>query len=240
MITMVSEVGSRLTSRAELSLSERDEMFQLLAEHFTGVTRHQFDLDLDEKNWIILLEREGRLSGFSTLTVYETSFADQPVSVVYSGDTIVAREAWGSTALARTWIASVNQLRVQYSRGPYYWLLLTSGFRTYRFLPVFWHEFYPRYDAPAPSAAKSLMDKLASERFGHQYDPHAGIVRFDHPQRLRSELAEVPPGRATNPHVAFFEWRNPGHKFGDELVCLTELTDSNLTTAGRRMVSGAA
>ena len=40
-----------------------------------------------------------------------------------------------------------------------------------------------------------------------------------------------------DPHVAFFLKRNPGHGDGDELVCLTELSDDNLTRAGRRMVA---
>ncbi|MDB6121693.1 MAG: hypothetical protein JWQ71_686, partial [Pedosphaera sp.] len=164
-------------------------------------------------------------------------FGGEPVSVVYSGDTIVAREAWGSPVLAQTWIASVNQLRIQYPRGRYYWLLLTSGFRTYRFLPVFWREFYPRFDAPTPGSVKCLLDQLATERFGSQYDPVAGLVRFEKPQRLRGELVGISDARKLNPHVAFFLGQNPGHDLGDELVCLTELQESNLTAAGRRMVS---
>jgi hypothetical protein len=163
-------------------------------------------------------------------------FGHEPVSVVYSGDTIVAREAWCSMALAQTWISSVNQLRTQYPRGRYYWLLLTSGFRTYRFLPVFWRAFYPRFDAHTPDAVQRLLDQLAFERFGSQYDPLAGIVRFTHPQRLRNGLADVPEGRKANPHVAHFLTRNPGHSLGDELVCLTELQRNNLTAAGKRMI----
>jgi hypothetical protein len=42
-----------------------------------------------------------------------------------------------------------------------------------------------------------------------------------------------------DPHVACFAARNPGHARGDELACLCELTESNLTRAGRRMVFGA-
>ena len=76
--------------------------------------------------------------------------------MVYSGDTIVAPEAWGTTALARGWITAVNQLRERYPRGKYFWLLLTSGFRTYRFLPVFWREFFPRYDATTPTEHQAL------------------------------------------------------------------------------------
>ena len=226
-----------IVPRVELEPAQTDEMFELLAQHFDGVTREQFTRDLAEKNWVVLLRRDERLVGFTTLLAYESQFEGEPVSVVYSGDTIVAPEAWGTTALARGWITAVNQLRERYPRGKYYWLLLTSGFRTYRFLPVFWREFYPRCDAPMPSHLQSLRDQLATERFGAGFDPRNGIVRFLHPQRLRGGLKAIPAGRVRDPHVAFFVARNPSHPLGDELVCLTELCEANLTAAGRRMVA---
>ena len=226
-----------IVPRAELGPTQTDEMFELLAQHFDGVTREHFTRDLAEKNWVVLLRRDERLVGFTTLLVYESRFDDVPVSVVYSGDTIVAPEAWGTTGLARGWITAVNQLRGRYPRGRYYWLLLTSGFRTYRFLPVFWREFHPRCDAPMPAHVRRLRDQLARERFGAQFDPRTGIVRFLHPQRLRGGLNAIPAGRVSDPQVAFFLARNPGHALGDELVCLTELCDGNLTAAGRRMVA---
>jgi hypothetical protein len=200
------------------------------------VTRAQFERDLSEKNWVILVERENRLVGFSTLLAYESQFEGRPVSVVCSGDTIMAPGAWGTPALPRAWITSVNQLRETYSRGKYYWLLLTSGFRTYRFLPVFWREFHPRFDASVPGERQRLLEHLAREIYGSQFHAGDGIVRFDHPQRLRGGLADIPQGRDTDAHVAFFLSRNPGHRNGDELVCLTELCPENLTAAGRRMV----
>ena len=222
--------------RSELGVERENEMFELLSEHFDGVTRPQFQKDLAGKNWVILLERGSRLVGFSTLLAYEKSFNREPVSVIYSGDTIVAREAWNSPALSRAWIACVRELRRSSPRGKYYWLLLTSGFRTYRFLPVFWREFYPRFDAPMPLRQKGLLDFLAKDRFGAQYDVESGVVRFTQPQQLRNYTNVFPSGKAADPHVSFFLQHNPGHVVGDELVCLTELTDENLTPAGRRMV----
>jgi len=226
--------------RTELDSRRQDEMFALLSRYFDGVTRAQFQKDLAEKSRVILLERDWRLVGFSTLLAYETSFADRPVSVVYSGDTIVAPEAWRTPALSRAWIACVRELRESYPRGKYYWLLLTSGFRTYRFLPLFWRRFYPRFDAPMPPEQERLLHFLARERFGAQYDPQKGIVHFARPQKLRDALNQIPPGKAADPHVAFFLQRNPGHALGDEFVCLTELADENLTPAGRRMVEAPA
>ena len=234
---MTGNTSFEIVPRGELTPTQADEMFQLLAQHFDGVTRAQFTRDLAEKNWVVLIRRDERLVGFSTLLVFESVFDGEPVSAVYSGDTIVAREAWGSTALARGWITAVNQLRGHYPNGKYYWLLLTSGFRTYRFLPVFWREFFPRHDTPTPADTKRLRDQLATERFGSQYDSRSGIVRFLHPQQLHGKLKLIPAERISDPHVAFFQSHNPGHPQGDELVCLTELCPENLTAAGRRMAA---
>jgi len=226
---------TRLVPRGELRDAETESMFRLLSSHFEGVTRERFEADLAEKNWALLIEREQHLVGFTTILVYETSFRDEPVSVIYSGDTIVAPEAWNSSALPRGWIESVARLRALYPRGPYVWLLITSGFRTYRFLPLFWRRFFPRFDEPTPEDRRQLLDHLAVERFGRRYDPPTGVVGLESPQRLRESLAGIPPQRTDDPHIAFFASRNPGHACGDELVCLTELSPDNLTPAGRRM-----
>ena len=236
MISAPDTIVPTALPRAEIDPARHAAMFALLDGHFAGVTREQFSSDLAEKSHVILLESAGRLVGFSTLLVYETVHRGETVTVVYSGDTIVAPEAWQSPVLARAWIATVNDLRRDHSRGRFYWLLLTSGFRTYRFLPVFWREFYPGCRQATPPALQDLLDHLASEKFGRAYNPARGVVRFSRPQRLRSDLATLPAGRAADPHVAFFLDRNPGHPNGDELVCLTELTEANLTAAGRRMV----
>ncbi len=224
-----------LLPRAALSGAQRDEMFALLSRHFDGVTREQFERDLAEKNWVVEIRRDGRLLGFSTLLVSGEEFDGRPLTAIYSGDTIVAPEAWGSPALARTWIAAVNHLLAASPGRPCYWLLLTSGFRTYRFLPVFWREFFPRHGAS--TSTQSLLEHLARARYGDCYDATAGIVRFLKPQRLRGPLRDVPEGRTADADIAFFLARNPGHANGDELACLTEISEANLTPAGRRMAA---
>ena len=225
----------RLVPREALSAAQRDAMFALLALHFEGVARERFEADLAEKNWVLLIEDERRLCGFSTLSFYETRYRGEAVAVVYSGDTIEERGAWGTPELPRSWIAAVRSLQRQSPRVPIYWLLLTSGFRTYRFLPVFFREFFPRPEPPTPPDVPARLAFLAEERLGARYLKQRGIVRFAQPQRLRAELAEIPEGRRRDPYVAFFLERNPGWREGDELVCLTEIAYSNLTPAGRRM-----
>ena len=227
------------TARAALGDADRAEMYALLEPHFEGVSEAQFGDDLDEKDWVLRIRCHGRLVGFTTLQLYTTRLAGRCLNVIYSGDTITTPEAWGSPALARGWIALVRALQATRPAEPWYWLLLSSGYRTYRFLPVFWRTFWPRYDAAPPADDATLLTGLARARFGARYDEAAGVVRFDRPQRLRGELAAIPGGKADDPHVRFFLARNPGHAAGDELVCLTELSDANLTAAGVRMVRGA-
>ena len=227
----------RFVPRAELTASQKGEMFKLLAEHFEGVTAEQFARDLAEKHLALLLESGEGLVGFSTMLAYATTVDGEAVNVIYSGDTIVSPTAWGTTALPRAWVAGVEALRATLPPGRCYWLLLTSGFRTYRFLPVFWRAFFPRFDAATPAETQRLLNQLAKERFGGQFDAETGVVRLTNPQRLRGNLKEVPPGRETDPHVVFFLSRNPGHVDGDELVCVTELCPENLTRAGRRMMA---
>jgi hypothetical protein len=229
-------VTGRLVRREDLTAAEREAMLALLQAHFEGVTPERFERDLTAKSWALLLEDEGHLRGFSTLHLWETTPpGEPPCTVVYSGDTIVERGAWGSAALPRAWIAAVRKLRETYPVGRLWWLLLTSGFRTYRFLPVFWRDFWPRFDAATPPDTQERTSFLTRELLGDLYREEGGIVRFPEPQRLREGLDDIPSGRLADPHIAFFLERNPGWREGDEMVCLTEIAEENLTRAGRRM-----
>lgn len=234
IISAAPRLSGRVVTRSALAPGNREAMFDLLRLHFAGVERETFEADLGEKNFAILLEDEsGALRGFSTLLVY-TSRARQDITVVYSGDTIVERGWWGSPALPLTWLRAVRSITPQYGGREVWWLLLTSGFRTYRFLPVFFRRFSPR-DDEGSSGDRELLEILASERFGDRYDSRTGIVRLARPQTLVPELLEVPEGRIADPNIAFFLGRNPGFVRGDELACLAHIDEANLTAAARRI-----
>jgi hypothetical protein len=233
-------VRGELVARAEVSSGVQDEMFALLSGQFEGVSRPGFEADLAGKSHVVLLRSpdDGRLRGFSTIDIYRRTVEGARVGVVYSGDTVVDGGGGMGSSLSRIWIGAVNLLRREAGLERLWWLLLTSGYRTYRFLPMYWREFHPRWDAPIPAAAHRLREALAEDRFGSLFDPGTGVVRFPEPQVLRPGLAGIPAARLADPHVAFFARANPGHGAGDELVCLTELAESNLTPAGRRMWRG--
>lgn len=229
-----SSIRGELLGVADVDAMTRSAMFALLDAHFETVDRPTFDADLDGKSHALLLREGNRLVGFSTLLVFAARDDEgRPIRVVRSGDTIVDPSAWHSAALPREWIAAVRRLRGASSDVPWHWLLITSGFRTYRLLSTFWHTFAPSIATPARGP---LLDRLAREQFGDAYAD--GIVCFARPQRLRAHLSDVPAARLNDPHVAHFLALNPGHARGDELATLCSLDDANLTPAGRRVVFG--
>lgn len=228
---------SRVLARTDLTDAEVSAMYRLFRESFAGSSPARFERDLSDKDWVILLEdSESQVQGFTTIALYESRFAGAALGVVCSGDTIV-RAAFRSTLeLPRAWIQTVLEQSAALPR-PLYWLLISSGARTYRFLPVFYREFYPRHDRPTPPEIQSLMDHLARERYGEDYHADCGVVRFrEGATPLRPGVDGIADGRLADPHVAFFARRNPGHDRGDELVCLTWIEVDNLTAAGRRML----
>jgi len=225
---------------ADVTLSERHEMYALLRTYFDGTTRERFEADLREKEAVILLrdDASGRIQGFSTFA----RMTPRPgVVAFFSGDTIIDREFWGETVLSRAWGATVfaeaERIAAADPQTSVYWFLISSGYKTWRFLPLFFREFYPTMEAPTPPHVRDLLDTLGEQRFGAEYLPDLGIVRFRNPTPLRRGVAEITDERLRDPRIAFFARTNPGHGQGDELACIAELSRANLTRAGLRMVS---
>jgi len=220
--------------RPLLDAFDRASMLMLLDEYFDGVSAPRFGHDLEEKDWVILLRERasGAVAGFTTFMRF-TCASEPDVVAFFSGDTIVRREAWTETLLARAWAQLAFGLASREAGADVYWFLICSGFRTYRFLPVYFRDFHPRFDSATPFRAGQIAARLASAKFGNQYDPRAGVVRPEWPTPLRAGGGGLPS--RDDPHVSFFLASNPGHLAGHELVCLARLAPDNLTAAGRRM-----
>lgn len=216
---------------------DRNAMFDLLEVYFAHVTEASFDKDLGEKESVVLLrDADGCVRGFSTLMRMDLRVGDERVTALFSGDTIVDREFWGASTLSRVWSRHAFTVARSIAGARVYWFLICSGYKTYRFLPVFFREFYPTYTRPTPDRERRIMEALAIDKFPNEYDRARGVVRLAEPAPLVAGVADVTEQRLRDPHVAFFAAANPGHAAGDELVCLTELAPANLTVAGRRMV----
>lgn len=235
-------IGS-VTTPNDLTDAHRDRMYELMAAHFDNVDRATFETDLAEKRWVVLLRDRllGEIQGFSTLMLLDAAVAGEPIKAVFSGDTIVHRDYWGETELANVWGKFIFSLIQSYRGSKFYWFLISKGYRTYKFLPVYFKDFFPRYDRPTPAFEEELMATLAELKFPGHFDRAQGILRFDDGKdRLTQELADVSELRMNHPHTRFFHEKNPGYVNGDELVCLAELSEENLQPIAARILSRGA
>ncbi|MCB1052763.1 MAG: hypothetical protein KDC71_19330 [Acidobacteria bacterium] len=226
----------RYVPRHELRPNTISAMYRLFERHFDGPTEGQFLDDLDQKTGALLIEDNyGQVMGFSTLLFRTLDYQNEPIAMVYSGDTIMDPSAWNSPILARLWIRSVLDLHSQCPDLRLFWLLISSGLRTYRFLPTFWQNFYP-HPHKDQIEMRDMAFYLAQQLFPFAFQPETGLVHFYRPQMLKPHLQVVPERLLQDPFVQHFLERNPNHLQGDELVCLTEITEQNLTRAGWRMI----
>jgi hypothetical protein len=224
---------------AALTARQRDEMFALMDRHYENVRPTTFAADLAEKQWVILLQdpETAALCGFSTQVLLEVEVQSRPILALFSGDTIVARDRWGDNALSRVWGRLALSLIDTFPTAELYWFLISKGYKTYRFLPLFFREFYPRYDFATSARANEVLDALGRHKFAMAYDCATGVCRAGPGKdRLRAGVAELTAERLRDPHIRFFAERNPGHARGDELCCLAPLTRANLTPAAYRVI----
>ncbi len=231
-----TEAGGEVRAVGNLNQTEREALFILMARHFRGIARETFEADLDEKESVVLLfDGSRRIAGFSTLLRMEVSVDGSDVVAFFSGDTVVDAHARGHSLLPRLWSQHVFARARERPNVETVWFLISSGYKSYRFLPTFFATFVPHPDGGSPRDSR-LLAALARSRFGDRFEPTTGVVRLDNPTPLHDGIADLTSHRLADPFVAFFVSANPGHVGGDELACLTRIHPDNLTDAGRRMV----
>jgi hypothetical protein len=224
---------SRLTS------SERDEMFHVMESNYENMVRTRFDRDLAAKSWVILVHtaESQRLVGFSTQVILNVDVGGERAQALYSGDTVVSREQWGDPALASAWGNFALRLIDRIGDKPLYWFLTSKGFRTYRYLPLFFRSYFPRSGESTPSLESSIIDALGQQVGGDSYDASRQIIRATRQKDyVKPEFSEPGARSMTDPHVRFFVEHNPGFDRGDELCCLARLSRENFTRAARRVI----
>ena len=224
----------------EISSEEREEMFQLMDFHYANTFHEDFIRDLEKKTDVIMLydSQDGGLVGFSTQKIFRFGVNDKEILVLFSGDTIIRKEYWGSLQLS----LAFGKLMVDAIRKnpdtEFYWMLISKGARTFKFLPAYFIEYYPKYGIPTPLRIKQLMDALAFYMYPEQYDKESGIIRaLPDGQYLRGDFQQF--GSDGKSEVNDFFILNPGFAHGDELVCLTRLSFENIRPFIKRALARA-
>ena len=232
-------VQAFIVKRANLTRYEIDSMWDIFRKFFSNVNKNRFLKDLSEKHWVILQKNSGgKIVGFSTQQCLKLEHNNRKLLCIFSGDTIVMPEYWRSSKIAGAFGHFMFRVIKENPTRKIYWLLISKGYRTYRFLPVFFNEFYPRYDVNTPDSYQQLIDYICTKKFNGHYVKHKGIISFNKKgDRLNSTMRSIPHHKINDKHVGFFLTKNPGFRYGDELACVAELSLSNLKKSGIRVIN---
>lgn len=223
-------------------------MYHLFAAHYDCTDAASFASDLAEKSHVILFHDGAHLCGFSTLTLLalEPNGSTPACSILFSGDTIITPDYWGEQALALAFCRFVGGLKAAQPAVPLYWLLISKGYRTYRYLHLFARHYWPHppISQVAADAATTATDdtqlelilhRAASQKFGTAWDRATGLIRFPQSHgQLRPDLAQVRAHLREHADIAFFLEKNPRYAQGEELACITLLDLANLRGVARR------
>ena len=233
--------AARLTGAVEpcdsLDGADVERLFRLFSRYYRHVDHPTFERDWNEKDWVLLLRDDrGAIRGFTTMKLYEVEVLGRIVRAVFNGNTIIDQNYWGEQTLVQVWCEFMAALKSKAPTVPLYWYLISSGYRTYLYLPLFFRAFFPRHDQVTPLFERKLIDFLGRMKFPSEYED--GIVRVaEERECLLGNLAPPSAAKLRNRHVQFFVEKNSGYRRGDELVCLAEFSlDNTRRTAHRALL----
>ena len=202
------------------------QMYDLYASFYENTSLDVFLHDLSKKSGVILLTRKSddQVVGFSTLTTFDLTVDGRRIRGIFSGDTIIEPAYWGNNALATTFQRRVLIKRFKHPLTPFYWFLISKGYKTYLLLTNNFYNYYPNVNG-GDERYRRVTEAYCEALFPEAFDRKRMLLDFGNEYVcLKGDVAEITPElKAANPHIAFFEKINPEWRRGTEVPCVGSL-----------------
>lgn len=199
------------------------QMYALYEAFYEKTSLSIFLNDLAKKSGVILLRSKvtGRIAGFSTQTFFNIVVDGKRVRGIFSGDTIIDPVYWGNNALVTTFYRRLIVERFKHPFTPFYWFLISKGYKTFLLLTNNFYEYYPRATRE-DARLKRITEAYCQQLFGDYFDPQRMLLDFGQDYvRLKSNVARITPELAqADRDIAFFEKINPTWEVGTEVPCI--------------------
>lgn len=207
------------------------DMYSIYKEYYQNTKLSIFESDFAKKNGAILIfhPKTHKIVGFSTVDIHQFEHVGKKYTVLFSGDTVIQKEFWGTRSLVSTMLKLLIKLRFVYARSEFYWLLISKGYKTYLLLANNYYAYYPHVNGKHQELSP-IVDKYCREFFSDYYDEETGLINFgtDY-QPLKNDVAPITEQmKKVNPKIGFFEEKNPTWELGTELPCIGRLSWSDL------------
>lgn len=225
--TMKTSRSDKLQARyrpiSRISVVEIRQMYQVFQAYYAHTDIDTFLEDLSKKSGVILIRTraEKRVVGFSTIVSMPMTVGGLKGQGIFSGDTIIEREYWGTRSLQLAFYRYVIREKLRKPLRPLFWLLISKGYKTYLLLANNFERYYPHPENHYPEL-DGIVRHYCEELFPGSFDNEKGILDFgDMAQCLKEGVAGVTEDlRETHPKIRFFEECNPTWMTGTELPCV--------------------
>ncbi|MCH8544396.1 MAG: hypothetical protein LAT61_12560 [Alcanivorax sp.] len=238
---------------AKVTPVDIQQMYGIFRKYYANTSLEVFLADLSKKTGLFLIRcRDSRrIVGFSTVASLRLKHGNRTVRGVFSGDTIIEKEYWGSRALQKQFFVFMLRERVLHPFTPLFWLLISKGYKTYLLLANNFFRYHPHPDGHY-GHYEPLVRQYCDTLFPNTYDGERRLLDFgDNYQKLRDDVADITADmRRGYPKIDFFQTRNPTWREGTELPCIGQAGYVDLLRyvfrfigklmRGKPVVSGAA
>ncbi|MBC8060248.1 MAG: hypothetical protein H7Y18_06240 [Clostridiaceae bacterium] len=222
----------------ELSNEDIDVMYKLMDEFYDNMTFEDFGNDLKEKDYCIVLRDNLKfIKGFSTQKIIEVCVKDKKIHGVFSGDTIIHKDYWGSFELHKVFAKFFFDYAEKYEE--FYWFLISKGYKTYKMLPTFFKKSYPNYREETPKYIKDIINAFGKTAYSEDFDEASGVIKYKHVKdKLKKGVADIDDKKLKDKDIKFFVEINPAYLKGNDLVCLAKIQKDNLKPTVKRLFYG--
>lgn len=224
---MTKKLISKTIKIKSLRDSQIDEMFKLFEIFYENVSFDRFRSDLLNKTkTIILLDAQRKVQGFSTFYDFDFLHEKKNYRILFSGDTIISPEYWGTSALTMEFLKNLIIIKLKYPFRPVWWFLISKGYKTYLLLANNFLQYYPRFDKETPQSQKNLIEALSERFYPGKFNPKTGVIEFgiNEHEHLKESIAPITRDLMDRyPKIKFFNSHNPEWKNGNELACIGEV-----------------
>jgi len=208
--------------------SEIEELFELYSVYYENLNKEQFIIDLKNKTSVILMKnRKGEVKGFSTLTNFRLlNHPDKPYCL-YSGDTIIHEDYWGTSALTMEFLKNILIEKIKHPFSNVWWFLISKGYKTYLLLANNFHEYYPRVGVKTPKEKMDIIECLSEMVYPNHFNRETGLITFEDSkhEKLKVFVAPITDQMCDkNIKIKFFQDANPNWERGDELACIGKVS----------------
>ncbi|QER39594.1 hypothetical protein F2A31_07655 [Acinetobacter suaedae] len=226
--------------KEKIDLAQLKTMYSIYEQYYENTKFSIFVEDFKKKSGAILIfnSKTDQIVGFSTVAVQHFYFEGKDYTVLFSGDTVILREYWGTRTLQSAMLKFMMKLRVKYPFNELYWLLISKGYKTYLLLANNYYVYYPNIKDDNQHLA-AVVEHYCENFFSEYYDKKVGLLNFGEDyQPLKGEVAPITDEmRTKNPKIEFFEQLNPTWTAGTELPCIGRLAWKDIARFPVKLIS---